>query len=581
MIAKRVPRGRTRDTFKRLGLYILGEKLPPQGAGRGSWGATAAYVLDLPEGGARVGQIRISNCAAAEPADAIAEIAATQAMNVRAKGDKTYHLVVSFPPGEKPSEAQLRDIEDELCAAIGFADHQRISAVHTDTDHLHIHIAINKVHAATRRCIEPWYDKRKLMAACDRLEIRHGLARTDHGEKRNGATRGREADMEAFSGQEALITWIKANALSDIQSCLKGGSWQALHQMLAIYGLAIKPRGAGLVIATSDGKIAVRASRLFRALSAQALGKRWGAYQPPTLPMPPAKLRYERAPKRKNAASARLWAAYREQRRLAEQGRAAAMAAFREQDTTWSLAIRAWWRETEFRISHAYHRTAEGRRPMWNEARAKLKRKMGEIHKWRDQRRQEIARGFPLPNWFEFLQFQAARGNSEALAILRLREDQERQASAAFAAASDPAQARNVVFSALRPIARKNGQLVYNLRDGGRAIDDGHGVRFEAVSPHAMFLSLSIHAERWPGRPVPLEGDDAFKRQMVEIAAKGKFDIIFADPALEGLRCRLRGLPEPAAAYEMAAPSQAALLPANLFARLGRALIGKPGKGRA
>ena len=69
-----------------------------------------------------------------------------KALNVRAKGDKTYHLVVSFPPGEHPTADQLRDIEDELCAAIGLADHQRISAVHTDTDHLHIHVAISKIH---------------------------------------------------------------------------------------------------------------------------------------------------------------------------------------------------------------------------------------------------------------------------------------------------------------------------------------------------------------------------------------------------------------------------------------------------
>jgi hypothetical protein len=149
MIAKRVSRARSKDAFKRLGLYILGEKdkAKPHANGGGMWQRTAAYVLDLDEGGGRVGAIRISNCEAAEPADAIAEIQAVQAMNSRAKGDKTYHLVVSFPPGEKPSETQLRDIEDELCAAIGLADHQRISAVHTDSDHLHIHVAINKVHA--------------------------------------------------------------------------------------------------------------------------------------------------------------------------------------------------------------------------------------------------------------------------------------------------------------------------------------------------------------------------------------------------------------------------------------------------
>ncbi len=29
---------------------------------------------------------------------------------------------------------------------MGYADHQRVSAVHYDTDNVHIHIAINKIH---------------------------------------------------------------------------------------------------------------------------------------------------------------------------------------------------------------------------------------------------------------------------------------------------------------------------------------------------------------------------------------------------------------------------------------------------
>jgi hypothetical protein len=181
-----------------------------------------------------------------------------------------------IPAGEKPSEAQLRDIEDELCAAIGLADHQRISAVHTNTDHLHIHIAINKVHAVTRRCVEPYYDKHKLMAACDRLEIKHGLERTRHGKRQEEKMRGRGADMEAHSGQEALSSWIRTHALTDIQACLRGGqSWQDLHAVLASYDLEIRPRGAGLVLATADG-IMVRASRVLTGAldgsAEQALG---------------------------------------------------------------------------------------------------------------------------------------------------------------------------------------------------------------------------------------------------------------------------------------------------------------------
>jgi len=114
-----------------------------------SWQRTADYILDTKGAttqGEKVSSYRVTNCGTDDPGDATALIQATQAKNTRSKSDKTYHLVYSFPPGERPPLDVLHAIEDELCAAIGYADHQRISAVHIDTDHLHVHVAINKVH---------------------------------------------------------------------------------------------------------------------------------------------------------------------------------------------------------------------------------------------------------------------------------------------------------------------------------------------------------------------------------------------------------------------------------------------------
>jgi hypothetical protein len=547
MIAKRVSRTRTRDSFKRLGLYIMGEteKAPAGNGAGGTWQRTAAYVLDLSGSGGRVGQIRICNCEATEPADAIAEIQAVQAMNWRAKGDKTYHLVVSFPPGEKPSEAQLCDIEDELCAAIGLADHQRISAVHTDTDHLHIHIAINKVHAVTRRCVEPYYDKHKLMAACDRLEIKHGLERTRHGKSQEDKMRGRGADMEAHSGQEALSSWIRTHSLADIQACLRGGqNWQDLHAVLATYDLEIRPRGAGLVLATADGTVMVRASRFSRALSMAALTKRWGAYAPVVGPKPAAKLRYQREPKRKSVSSASLWAEYQNQRQAAKAARALAI------EQLCADAARQWqsiadWKDARAKsVQDSTHFTAQGRAYLWSVYRLDVAVKEREFAEWQRDQRAMIYGRHPLPTWFGFLQDNAAGGNIEALDILRDREARQRQAAAAFAATADESEAKSVVFSALRPVARKNGQMVYRLRDGGRVIDGGDAISVEVVTPHALFLALSLLAERSPGKAVALGGDDAFQQQMVAMAASKKMDLSFAAPQHERRRRELMGLPQ-------------------------------------
>jgi hypothetical protein len=220
MIAKRVRRARG-GSFKRLAGYIAKAEAV-------KWQRTADYILDTLGKGARATGVRITNCQAEELEEALAEITATQKRNRRAKGERTYHLVISFPEGERPEPGQLRDIEDELCAAIGLASHQRLSAIHTDTAHLHIHVAINQVHPQTLALIEPWYDKVKLMAACERLEIKHGLQRTSprSGKQKSSA---RAADMEAQSGEFSFIGWLKRDVVSSLHGLLdEGGNWDAL-----------------------------------------------------------------------------------------------------------------------------------------------------------------------------------------------------------------------------------------------------------------------------------------------------------------------------------------------------------------
>ncbi|WP_213539917.1 TraI/MobA(P) family conjugative relaxase [Nitrosospira sp. NRS527] len=180
MIAKRITTKAAIPRIARLVRYMVAAQ---GGIDPRSWSRTADYVLNsgISNRGEKVGGVRVTNCHTDDPAAATVLIECTQAANTRSKTDKTYHLVFSFPPGEEPALNVLHAIEDALCASIGFADHQRISAVHVDCDHLHVHVAINKVHPKGYQNIEPYFDKKKLMEACDRLELQYKLARTNHG----------------------------------------------------------------------------------------------------------------------------------------------------------------------------------------------------------------------------------------------------------------------------------------------------------------------------------------------------------------------------------------------------------------
>ena len=207
-----------------------------------SWTRLNAYILDSDHAGEKVAWARVTNCQADDPGWAVKEILATQAHNSRSRSDKSYHLVVSFPEGEKPSREQMEDIEDRLCAAIGFEAHQRVSAVHQNTDNWHLHVAINKVHPTTFRNVTPVRDHYRLQEACAELEIRHGLTREPHtvdprqsADRRQRKARGRAADFEAQHGGQSFGTWVREQAAAALLAARDSGKgWPELHRVAAV-----------------------------------------------------------------------------------------------------------------------------------------------------------------------------------------------------------------------------------------------------------------------------------------------------------------------------------------------------------
>jgi hypothetical protein len=81
---------------------------------------------------------------------------AVQAQNTGAGTKRTYHLVISLHPDDRRLERkELRHVVDRLVDTLGFSEHQYIAVRHSDTDHEHIHVAINKIHPETFRIHRP------------------------------------------------------------------------------------------------------------------------------------------------------------------------------------------------------------------------------------------------------------------------------------------------------------------------------------------------------------------------------------------------------------------------------------------
>ena len=173
---------------------------------RSSFRDLVSYITHAKDRQERIRHVLVTNCHQSEASDAVQEVFATQLRNRRACSDKTYHLLISFDASDNPSFDARQRIEAELCEALGFSGHQRISAVHTDTDNLHIHVAINKIHPRKLTIHNPYCDYKVLGAICQRLELAHGLARTNHETLTRGA-RSQARDMEHAAGVESLLGW--------------------------------------------------------------------------------------------------------------------------------------------------------------------------------------------------------------------------------------------------------------------------------------------------------------------------------------------------------------------------------------
>ncbi|HBR49044.1 MAG TPA: hypothetical protein DEA71_03055, partial [Nitrospira sp.] len=195
----------------------------------------------------RVGEIALTNCQSDRPDAASLEMLNTQSLNTRAQSDKTYHLIISFRPGELPSTETLRAIEARVCHRLGFGEHQRVSVLHHDTNNVHLHLAINKIHPTRYTLHEPYKAYRAFGELCDSLEEAFHLEQDNHHVRKTGGE-NRASDMERQAGTESLIGWMQRECLHELRSA---HTWSKLHQVLHHHGLAIQPRGQGLVI--TDG----------------------------------------------------------------------------------------------------------------------------------------------------------------------------------------------------------------------------------------------------------------------------------------------------------------------------------------
>jgi hypothetical protein len=418
MIAKRILSPKGGSGFQRLGAYVLNVRDKDKGADPASWQRLGAYILDAGHGGEKVAWARVSNCASTDAGWAVKEIISTQARNTRSRRDKSYHLVVSFPEGERPTREQVEDIEDRLCDAIGLARHQRVSAIHQNTDNWHLHIAISTVDPTTFRNVAPFRDHFRLQEACAELEIKHGLTVENHTTQRDAAQdrrNGRAADAATREGVPSFLAWVRQEAAPALLAARDAGrGWQGLHRAASVHGLVVKLRGAGLVIGhAKDGRLHIKASDVDRRLSLKALTNTLGAFEPAGLA---AGAQQAGASYTRGA----LYEAYKLDREAATQAKAAATLALREQHQAYAAELASYYR-ARMKAERATGLRGHLRRDSFQHIAAKRRQDHAARLAREAEQRRQVREEHRVPKWQEWLQAEATGGNVEAMAALRAR----------------------------------------------------------------------------------------------------------------------------------------------------------------
>lgn len=548
---------------------MIAKQVPMKSAGKSDFAGLVKYLTDEQNKNERVGYVSVTNCQSDNHQVAITEVLNTQAQNTRAISDKTYHLLVSFRAGEQLDGATLQAIEARICDGLGYGDHQRISAVHHDTDNLHFHIAINKIHPIRYMIHDPYNDYKILGHLCEKLERELGLEVDNHQAQKTGSE-NRAADMERHAGVQSLLGWIKRECADQIKGAQ---SWTELHAVMRSNGLELQERGNGLVITDGAG-LGVKASSVARELSKAKLEQRLGTFeatptraaavaaakagrtQPPVGKVgskPPPRSqnrlqhlsqledmqinsgrRYEAQPMRSRANTVELYAKYKKEQQTGNLSRA----------VEWAKAIDRKNRLVEDakrsgRLKRAAIKLVKGaglgKKIMYATISKTMKDEIQSINKQYLKERQEIYDKYQRLAWADWLRAKATEGDSEALGALRAREASQglKGNTVAGKAGQKAAQSHSMQDS-----ITKKGTIIYRV--GPTAVrDDGDKLKVSrGANQDGLQAALRMAMERY-GERITVNGTAAFKEQIAQAAAAAKLPITFADAALERRRQEL------------------------------------------
>ena len=338
-------------------------------------------------------------------------------------------------------------------------------------------------------------------------------------------------ELEAHQQEESFLHWLHKNMGEQLKNVLKESQgWQDVHDLFTSHGAVIKPRGAGLAIATLDGSVGIKSSSLDRKLSFKSLTDRFGEYQPPKEQGRNSN-RYQRSSRPPGMNS--LYADYQRSRDTNYGTRTKALSEARTEYNEYRIKLKDWYRQRRASVKSNAQMDNRTKRVAYSELSLELKTDIAQLKEREQDAKNTIRKKSPAQTWDEYLASRAEQGDPEALSILRRRNNYRRQITQTLLTIDNVEEARDVVRAHFKPTVLKNGRVIYRARDGGVVSDEAAAIKVLQVTEAATLLAISLADERFQGKALVVEGSYEFKLQVAELAALEGMSIRLADPLLE------------------------------------------------
>ncbi|MBR2209649.1 MAG: relaxase/mobilization nuclease domain-containing protein [Synergistaceae bacterium] len=203
-----------------------------------------------------------------------------------------FHFILSWRSHESPTNEQVDEAVNIALKELNLENCQAVWGLQSDTDNLHVHVAVNRISPETFKAIKPagGYSKKALEKAARKIEIAQGWEIENTGryevnssgqifEKKEiskSEISQTARDVEAHTGFESIERIAKREIAPILEQAV---SWQELHKNLAEHGFTLKVRGNGAILQSSGTNL--KLSSVSRKCSFTQLKHRLGTYIAP------------------------------------------------------------------------------------------------------------------------------------------------------------------------------------------------------------------------------------------------------------------------------------------------------------